>query len=492
MTSRSKIYLSASVIALSVILSLILHWPIFKKDITGIHSWRQSQTQLNIRYFYREDPNILNTRVAHFNGGKDNLYRYEFPLMQWSIAMVQKVFGDHITVTRICIFLIGLLTLTAFALLIFSLFKDPLLSALGFWALSFSPVFFYYTVNPIPDNLALCAGIFYLYYAVKNYEKETRKNHLVAALFLSIATLTKLPFVVFGAFTLLYFFQKRQQFKTGLKREFLTNLFLYPLLLLPAFFWYKWVMPGWEGNGILHGIFSNDKSWPHINGILLYHYKVMFPRILMNSVSLILIVVALFYGLKSKSIFTKKNLPFVAVFLMVLLYFVLEINMIDIHHDYYMMPFLPLLYLAIVYGTKKILESKYYLNLAVVPIFLIMPFQNNIQNKDSWSEEKSGFNRDLFTYQQELKNAVPKGQRVIAINDPSNFFYFYKLDKEGYVFNNDYLLVEWLDDLIQYHKVKYMYSDSRKIDENPEMMERFDSVILQKGSIKVIRLKKKD
>jgi len=490
-TSRSKIYISASIIALSLILSLIFHWPIFKKDITGLHSWRQSQTQLNIRYFYREDPNILNTRGAHFNGGKDNLYRYEFPLMQWSIAMIQKVFGDPIIVTRICIFIIGLLTLIAFSLLIFTLYKDPLLSALGFWALTFSPVFFYYTVNPIPDNLALCGAMFYLFFAMRNYEKEKLVNHFAAAFFLLIATLSKLPFIVFSAFSIVYFLQQWSASNYKLSSKWILSVSIYPLFLIPAFLWYKWVMPGWEGNGILHGIFDNDNSWANIQRILLYHIQVMFPKILLNPVSIIAIVLALFFSVKSKEFISRRNIALNVVLIFVLLYFFLEINMIDIHHDYYMMPFLPLLYLAIVYGSKKILESKTYLKFAVIPIFLIMPFQNSFQNKDSWSEEKSGFNRDIFTYQEELKNAVPQKERVIVLNDVSQFFLFYKLDKEGYVFKEDHLPVEWVDDLVENHQVKYMYSDSRKVDEDPEMLKRIDSIILQRGSVKVIKLKKR-
>jgi hypothetical protein len=84
---------------------------------------------------------------------------------------------------------------------------------------------------------------------------------------------------------------------------------------------------------------------------------------------------------------------------------------------------------------------------------------------------------------------VPKGERVIVLNDVSQFVFFYKLDKEGYVFNNDYLPVEWVDDLVQNHGVKYIYSDSRKVDDSDEMRKRIEKVIMQVGNLKVIKLK---
>jgi len=43
--------------------------------------------------------------------------------------------------------------------------------------------------------------------------------------------------------------------------------------------------------------------------------------------------------------------------------------------------------------------------------------------------------------------------------------------------------------MIRNKKVSYMYSDSRVIDEKPACQYLFDSVILQKGTLKLIKLK---
>jgi hypothetical protein len=483
---------AGSIIFLAFLSSLILHWNVFSQDISGIHTWRQSQTQLNIRNFHRKDPNILNTRVAHFNGGKDNLYRYEFPVMQWSIAMLQHVFGEDIRVTRISIFIIGFLTLTAFALLLLQIFKDPVIAALGVWGLSFSPVFFYYTVNPLPDNLALCAGFWYLYFAIKNYKKEKTVYHLAAAFFLALATMSKLPYIVLGAVSFVYFLQKWKDLKFIPNFTIIKNALLYILLMLPAFFWYRWVMPGWEGNGILHGIFDEHNSLSNVIRILKYHVKVMFPKLLLNPVSLIFILSGIIVFLKRRDFLKKESLAIISGLIMVILYFMLEINMIDIHHDYYMMPFLPFLYLLLMYGANWAWSMNRNMKALSLLIFLIMPFQCWNQIYNYWTPEISGANVNLFKYQKELKNAIPLNERCIVLNDISYFVFMYKLDKEGYVFKEDYLPVEWVDDMVQNHGVKYMYSDSRKVDESPEMQSRIDTVLMQKGSIKVLKLKGKE
>ena len=45
------------------LLSLFMHFHVFKLDLIGYHVWRQTQTQSNVENFYNEDFNILNPRI---------------------------------------------------------------------------------------------------------------------------------------------------------------------------------------------------------------------------------------------------------------------------------------------------------------------------------------------------------------------------------------------------------------------------------------------
>src|SRR6056297_2935137 len=114
----------------TILCSIVLHWNIFTQDLSGSHIWRQSQTQWNIINFQKYDPNILNPRVASFNYDNDNLYRYEFPLMQWCIGMLHRLFGDAIIITRMSIFLIGCFSLLGFYKLSNLLVKNKIVAAL--------------------------------------------------------------------------------------------------------------------------------------------------------------------------------------------------------------------------------------------------------------------------------------------------------------------------------------------------------------------------
>ncbi len=182
------------------IVSFFMHYSIFEKELTGVHVWRQSVTEINIQNFYRHDFNILNPRVNNIDGGNfgHGIDRLEFPLMQWLIAGVHKVFGEKILISRICLFVIGLFGVWGMFNLLKNIFKDEFLSLLGAWAFNFSPVFYYYTMNPIPDNFALCMAIWGLSYFFKHLNNQKLRDVIFSAFFLMLAALTKLPFVIFG------------------------------------------------------------------------------------------------------------------------------------------------------------------------------------------------------------------------------------------------------------------------------------------------------
>jgi hypothetical protein len=487
-----KKYLHIFIIAITIISSLFLHRHIFNKDIIGVHSWRQCQTEWNIRNFYRHDANILNPRVSHFNGGKDNIYRYEFPVMQWAIGMLHKAFGESIAITRYAMLLIGFFGLFGFYRLLRSLNFEPLIASFGMWAFSFSPVFYYYTVNPLPDLFALSMGIWYLYFFYKSTQNQDFKYIYIAAMMLSLATLAKLPFIVFGGATFVYLL--RQLFKNG-KTELsliLKHAAIYIGLMLFPLLWYAWVIPTWQGNGIVAGLFDNQISWEKAKDILRYHKETMFPLILLNKACWFFFTYALFVFFKEQ-LFKRKEIVFMLFpFILVCFYFIFELNMIDKVHDYYMFPFLPFLFIIVAYGIKVAWRENYYIKTFVLISLLSMVSYCLKQNANSWTVDNavnSGFNKDIFMYQKELTNAVPRDEKCIILNDHSMFVFSYLIDKQGFIFKDNYLPTGWIVDMVQNHNVRYMYSDSRAIENDANVKQLIDSIVLEAGSIKVLKLK---
>jgi hypothetical protein len=199
-----NITLRNTLLASIVVISSLMHLKHFSKDLMSIHVWRQTQTQSTIINFYEEDMNILNPR-RNDRGDSDGIFRMEFPLMQWLVACQYKIFGNHLIISRIFMFLIGLLSILGIYKLLDALFQKPILSVIGAWAFNFSPSFYYYTINPLPDNLALCCSIWGLtLFFIWNNKKNT-KYLIFSSLLLSIGALCKLPFIIYYIVPFAYF-----------------------------------------------------------------------------------------------------------------------------------------------------------------------------------------------------------------------------------------------------------------------------------------------
>lgn len=470
--------------------SLLLHRPIFTTEIQGTHAWRQSQTAWNIRNFCRHEDNILNTRVSHFNNNNDNLYRYEFPLMQWGIGMSQKLVGESVLVIRIWMFAIGLLALLGFYRLARLFIRDPAVAFLSVVAFNFAPVFYYYTMNPLPDLFALCMGIWYLYFFVKTARTDAWAMHIAAAICLSLATLSKLPFIVFGGATFVLLLAQLFDLRSLFKARWWLKVSIYLLCIAPALAWYAWVIPTWKGNGIVSGVLDNPISWARAFDILRYHAHTMFPYILMSPIYLPFLATAAYFYIRKRWFASREVLALSFAGLLVVAYFLFELNMIEKVHDYYMFPFLPFLFLGIAAGIQHIWKAFPKAPIAIaLAILVVAPAHCLWLNRHSWHPSRGWQNADLYTYREALQKAVPHDEPCIILNDPSSFIFSYAIDKQGYIFNNDHLPTEWIVDLIMNRRLKYMYSDSRAVDERADVRPLLDSMLLDAGSIHVWQLK---
>src|SRR5690606_25965387 len=115
-----------------------------------------------------------------------------------------------------------------------------------------------------------------LYYFFLFVKHGAMRFVFLSALFLSIATLTKLPYVVFGACVFIYALRRIRRKSTY------KMALIYLIALLPPAAWYAWVIPGWNGNGIVYGIFQDQASWNRYSEIFEFHKKTMLPNRILN------------------------------------------------------------------------------------------------------------------------------------------------------------------------------------------------------------------
>lgn len=466
-----------------IALSTAMHFPHFSKDLVSVHVWRQTQTQTTINNFYEEDMNILNPR-KNDRGAGDGIFRMEFPLMQYLVAVLYKVFGKHLIITRLFMFFVGILSMFGIYQLIQTIFKNQHLALLTSFAFCFSPSFYYYTINPLPDNFALCCAIWGMVFFFKSIEKETFPNLLLTSLLLGIATLCKLPFILYFIVPTtqlaIDFFSKRAK-----KQLFLKGTMLFLGTLLGAS-WYIWVVSSWQ-NGIVKGVLDNQESWQTILKYISSNLFSTLPELLLNYIAVPFFLLAFYFFVKNKA-FQNKYFPlFLAWALSLIAYTLFEINMIASVHDYYLFPFYPILFIVLAYGFHKSLQNEILRK--TMWVLCLLPLTCYLRMATRWNTENPNFNKNLLIFKEDLQKAVPKDALCVIGSDQSHFIYCYYLDKKGWVFDHDKLSASQMNEMVN-KGASFLYSDSRIIDESPDIQPFIDRVILERGDIRVFSLKK--
>ncbi|WP_116125879.1 glycosyltransferase family 39 protein [Lewinella sp. IMCC34183] len=479
---------------LSLVVSLLLHWSIFPLEIQGHHNWRQSQTMWNVYNFTYHDNDILNPRDSEWNG-ESNILRLEFPVMQWAIAQVVRLTGREVLVARLAVWLIGVFGLFAFYRLLRVMGFAAWLSLAGTVLLQFSPLFYFYTVNVQPDLLALAAGIWYLYLIFAYFRYRALTYLAGAGLALLLCTLAKLPFLMFSIVSIVYFLV---ELLTG--RRPLGKLFAFAgiqlLLVSPALAWYAWVMPTWKSSPALYGIFGNTNTSAQDLAILRYFYQQYLSYDLLSPAVWAFFLLGVFVPAARRV-----TVPYAryvwALALMTVLYVVLQWNTITTVHDYYLLPLLPWMYIVVCAGAGRVVQWTAARSRAGIGQFLVAaavvaaPLTAYSLRQGYWDVSMSyryGEFRDVFAYQDELRAAVDDDARVIVVNDNTATIFTWLIRKQGYIFAGNSLRPAWIGDMVENYGATHLYSNTRAIDENPEVRVYLDSLLLSRGEVRVYRL----
>jgi hypothetical protein len=279
-------------------------------------------------------------------------------------------------------------------------------------------------------------------------------------------------------------------FNNGISRGLVLKKLLVTLFLIPPLVWYAIVVPKWDTKGIIAGLSGNEVPWATVLEYLRFNVISTLPELLLNYGSLLFFMAGFWFLAKNKA-FKNAMFPVLAVLgLSVVGYFLYEVNMIANVHDYYLFPFLPLLFMLVSYGAFNMLKqpNKFVRYLAIM-LLLILPLTAYLRMQVRWDLDSPGFNKDLLTYKQELRNAVPKDALCVVGSDESHYIYFYYVDKKGWGFDQDKLDLQTLKKMIG-EGAGYLYSDSRTVDQNADIAACLGQLILEKGSVRVYKLRK--
>lgn len=210
----------------------------------SVHQGAQCDRACVAWNYYHEDMNFLLPRVSE-DRQSEGITGMEFPIIPYTAAILYKVFGPHDFIYRFLMYLlvsIGVFHAWKITGLFMQQNMQRLLLVFGWYS---SPIMVFYTPNFLADAGAMSFVMMAWYHLLMRiYGIEPARNLRYFALWMSLAGLLKISFLLYGIAGFLLLFSWRFFKDQALQVGFTTRDFLWLILpFIPVAGWYSY--SGW-------------------------------------------------------------------------------------------------------------------------------------------------------------------------------------------------------------------------------------------------------
>lgn len=400
------------------------------------HNWRQTTVTMVARNFLEIDSNILYPRVD-MAGEKTGITGMEFPIFNYMIYCVSEIFGYQHWYGRLLNLLVSSFGVWFFFLLIRKYFND----SVGFISsiILLVSIWFQYSRKIMPDTFSVSLVIAGIYYGSKYLDAVNRRFSLLylgmSSLFIALGVLAKLPagfmLVVFA----LFIFDR-----SILAHRRIVFSILTALAIVPGLLWYAlWVPRLVEDFGFWH-FFMGEDVLTGFQDIIRF-----IPDVLRNFYDSALKFIGFgFFLFGLYTVWRDRNKRVAVVFFLSFLSFslvVIKAGRTFAHHDYYIIPFVPVMSLIAGYGLSRV-RIRMLSN-----FFLLMISIEGVSNQqhDFFLRDKE---KGLLNLEHDLDRLSNRSD-LILINSGNYPTPMYFAHRKGWIMTNEAIMVKRdLDSLV--------------------------------------------
>ncbi len=407
------------------------------------HNWRQTTGTMVARNFFEVDNNIFYPRID-IAGEKTGITGMEFPLLNYFIYLVSKLFGYQHWYGR----LINLILSSIGLLYFYKLIKSNFTEQISFYSTIILTVsiWFSYSRKIMPDTFACSLVIASLYYGTTYLRSKSLPNHLKNLLFyallLILGVLSKLPVAYILIIFIIHFLDNKIPLKRKIIFATITMICLVPI----AFWYFYWVPYLVKTYGFWH-FFMGKSLGEGVNDIL-QNIPEMLKRFYDTAIKysgFLVFVLGSIYAI------IKKDKQILVVFVLGLVGFcgvIFKAGFTFYHHSYYVIPFVPIMCLVAGYGLSQLKSKK------LIILILILISTEGILNQqhDLRLNEK---NRYLITLEKEL-DAFSNKNELILINSGEYPTPMYFAHRKGWVNSNEKIQTHGYIESLRYKGLKYI------------------------------------
>lgn len=388
------------------------------------HNWRQTTVTMVSRNFLEVDNNILYPRID-IAGEKSGITGMEFPLLNYMIYIISKIFGYQHWYGRLINLLISSIGLFYFYKLTRKYFTEQVaFSSTIVLAVS---IWFQFSRKVMPDTFSMSLIIACIYYGSNYLENTLSKNnflHLICyGVLMSLGVLSKLP----SGFLLVAFVLFLLDKNIPIKRKVIFSI-VSLIGILPVVVWYYyWVPYLVEKYGFWH--FFMGKGFSQGFSEILQNLNDTSSKFYDTSLKFIGFGVFLYgLGYSIKKGDSKIYFLFILTFISFSI-IIFKAGYTFPHHNYYIIPFVPVMALIAGYGLSKIKYSK----LALILLIAISIEGIANQQHDFRIKEKD---RQVLNLEKDLDSLSLRSDLII-INSGNYPTPMYFAHRKGWVNTND-------------------------------------------------------
>jgi len=427
-----------------VLFFLIRLYGITNPPLEKAHNWRQSFTCMVARNFLETSANILYPRID-IDGNHSGIVGCEFPVFNYLIFLVSKIFGYAHWYGRLINLLVSSLGILCFYLIIRKYFGEQTAFYSGLVLLC--SLWFCYARKIMPDTFSLSLVLIGVYYATLFIAHNKILPLVLFIIFSALGGLSKMPALIMLSLLVLPLITKQIN-----KRTFLILCCaLADTIIIVALWYFYWVPHLVEQYRYQH--FFEKDLLTGIKEIIPYRYdaleKFYFGALLSYSAFGVFL-----FGCYRIFRNKEKNMTIVFVLaLLIFLFFAVKTGAVFPTHSYYILPFVPFMALVAGYGLSEIKIN--YIRI----IFIIAIIVESIAN------QQHDFRiRDDERYLTELEKIADKVSGLndlIAVSGGEGYQQMYFAHRRGWALGNDRINDHQYLDSIRKNGCKFLFVNKK-------------------------------
>lgn len=398
----------------------------------SVHQWAQCDRASVALNYYQEDMNLFLPRVHNLDNGS-GITGLEFPFVNYSVAILYKVFGYHEWMYRTLMLLIFSFGMISLAKIIMHYLNSNGI-ALGMMCLyAATPLLSFYTANFIPDIAALS---FFLisWWILVNAKGHGKRKIVLWTICFCLAALIKITILIFLPAMLFVVFKDEQLVKQ--RKHFIFGVSL-SVVLVFAWYYYASLLSKSTGSEVFLLRIVILKSWAEFIDVFQEIKTVWMPRLYHPYLTLTLFSFPLISFLLT---FKKSQFDYVSilVWLGTICFLFLMWPQLR-HHDYYMITLSLVFILSFMLICKKLIERNVSKKYVTIAMFVFGAFQvtrahdyfTEVYNKENW--QYGIRHADLyFDLEAELRaSGVKLEDPIISVYDHTPNVSLYLMNQKG-------------------------------------------------------------